>query len=133
MLLELRAEFTFDAAHHLPNYPGKCANVHGHRWRLEVRVLGVPSVTTGMVLDFGDLKQIVCNSVIDKVDHTDLNLDLPDRKGFPFFCPTAENITAWVVRSLLPDLPTLCYVRLYESERDSVIWRRGNNENTGSE
>src|SRR6266851_8419713 len=70
--------FRFESAHHLPGHRGKCARPHGHSYRLEVTIRGpikdAPGESDhGMVMDFGDLSQIVKNSVIEHLDHQDLN------------------------------------------------------------
>ena len=63
MLLRLTKRFTFEMAHALPSYSGKCHNIHGHSYKLFVTVEGEPSLAegspTGMVIDFGDLKKEV--------------------------------------------------------------------------
>jgi len=123
--LEVVITDTFDAAHFLPNYPGKCARVHGHMWTVEIGITGVSNPTTGMVIDFGDLKRILKVAVIDKLDHTLLNLkDVEGRLEFPSDMPTAENILTWIVKSLKPLLPQLTYVRLAESPSSWVVWRK---------
>ena len=76
--------FTFEAAHCLPGHRGECARLHGHTYRLEVTV-GGPVGPDGMVLDFGLLKQLVRETVIDRVDHRYLNEVYP-------FIPTCENL-----------------------------------------
>ena len=81
--------FTFEACHHLPNYKGKCANVHGHSYKMEVTVSAEKDFSMGssrpynrMVLDFSTLKSIVNAEVVNRYDHQDLN---------EFFAiPTAE-------------------------------------------
>ncbi|MEN6414673.1 MAG: 6-carboxytetrahydropterin synthase QueD [Veillonellales bacterium] len=71
--------FTFDAAHSLPGYDGKCANIHGHTYRLEVVVsrpnggLAEGGSSDGMVIDFSELSRIVKTEIIDQVDHKWLN------------------------------------------------------------
>lgn len=78
----LTKEFTFDAAHHLPNYEGKCRNKHGHTYKLEVKVVGDIScddmteynpAIDFMVIDFADLEKIVNDKVMFDHDHADLN------------------------------------------------------------
>jgi len=71
--------FRFEAAHHLPGHRGKCANPHGHSYRLEITLRGpvkdAPNQSDdGMAMDFSDLTQIVRASVIERLDHQDLNL-----------------------------------------------------------
>jgi 6-pyruvoyltetrahydropterin/6-carboxytetrahydropterin synthase len=80
--------FTFEAAHQLPWHPGKCRELHGHGYRLEVTVEG-PLNEQGVVLDFDDVEAVVEREVIARYDHTYLN-DLLDN-------PTAELIAqdAW--------------------------------------
>ncbi|MGA9098800.1 MAG: 6-carboxytetrahydropterin synthase QueD, partial [Methanotrichaceae archaeon] len=73
----------FDAAHSLPGYQGKCANLHGHTYKVEVVIEG-PIGENGFVMDFFQLKKIL-NSVLEDLDHSNLNDLLPN--------PTAENIS----------------------------------------
>lgn len=76
-------EFTFDAAHHLTKYHGKCEHVHGHTYRLQVTVEGDVQ-ENGLVIDFVILKKIVKERVLEKYDHRDLNKYFEN--------PTAENV-----------------------------------------
>jgi len=76
--------FTFDSAHRLDDYVGKCANLHGHTYKLEVTIKGRTD-TRGIVVDFGDIKRIVNEQIIAKYDHRFLN-ELMD------FNTTAENM-----------------------------------------
>ena len=78
-------KFSFDAAHFLPGYDGKCSNMHGHTWAVEITVEGLVGVN-GIVLDFIVLKQIV-EPWIEVLDHRLLNDVLP--------MPTAENLALW--------------------------------------
>ena len=68
----LKSEHSFDSAHFLSEYAGKCANIHGHRWKVEVEVqseaLTKGGQLEGMVIDFGDLKRDV-KSMVDSYDH----------------------------------------------------------------
>lgn len=80
--------FTFDAAHKLPFHKGKCFDLHGHTYKLEVTVEGDVNKETGMVIDFGDLSHIVKSRIIDKFDHTYLN-DFMEN-------PTAENLVGYI-------------------------------------
>jgi 6-pyruvoyltetrahydropterin/6-carboxytetrahydropterin synthase len=82
--MKISKTFSFDSAHHLPDYNGKCANVHGHTWQIEVVFEGEINPKTGMILDFGTIKNIVQTNVLNLYDHRDLNTILPN--------PTAENI-----------------------------------------
>ena len=121
MKMSVCKAFRFDAAHYLPNYEGKCKNLHGHTWTLEVEVSGVPipdGSKQGMVMDFGDLKVAVQQKVIDVLDHTLLNDTISN--------PTAENILLWV-HDKLQCLPygMLCRLRLYETPDSFAELRLG--------
>jgi 6-pyruvoyltetrahydropterin/6-carboxytetrahydropterin synthase len=107
--------FEFQAAHHLPRHPGKCHNLHGHTYRLEVLCAGPVDPESGMVMDFADLKALVRERVIDVVDHTLLN-DLLEN-------PTAENIAAWIWEQLADAPLPLEEIRLYETPSCYVVHR----------
>ena len=98
--------FTFDAAHFLPNHKGKCANMHGHTYRLDVTVirdngkLCNDGSDEGMVIDFADLKAIVKAEVIDRMDHKVLNEVLP-------FRTTAENMVTYIFEVLTDKLQSM--------------------------
>jgi 6-pyruvoyltetrahydropterin/6-carboxytetrahydropterin synthase len=98
--------FTFEAAHHLSWHPGKCRNLHGHSYRLDVSVEG-PLDANGVVLDFDTMKDVVHTTVIDVWDHRDLNEVLDN--------PTAELLArrAWELLSEA-GLP-LAALRLWET------------------
>ncbi len=80
--------FTFDSAHHLNNYNGKCKNIHGHTYKLEVSVKGVAD-QNGLVIDFHDLDDMVKDNVLDYIDHKYLN-EIFD------FNPTCELLGVWI-------------------------------------
>ncbi len=92
MRVKVCKSFSFDAAHYLPNYEGKCKNLHGHTWKLEVGVSGYAGGTTGMVIDFGELKEVVNREVISRLDHTLLNERVDN--------PTCENLLGWIWKAL---------------------------------
>lgn len=93
--------FEFEAAHHLPLYDGKCRDIHGHTYKLEVTVssqaLTKSGPKTGMVMDFGSLKEIVKTEILDHIDHTDLNTIWPQG-------PTAEIVCRWIFEVLDAEL-----------------------------
>ncbi|HEX7444115.1 MAG TPA: 6-carboxytetrahydropterin synthase QueD [Acidimicrobiales bacterium] len=98
--------FSFEAAHRLAWHPGKCRNLHGHSYRLDVTVEG-PLDANGVVLDFDTLHDVVRTAVIDVWDHRDLNEVLDN--------PTAELLAhrAW---DLLSDAGLeLAGLRLWET------------------
>lgn len=113
--MRVRRSFDFEAAHHLPNHPGKCRKPHGHSYRLVVSVDRPVDPGSGMVIDFTDLKRVVKEQVLVEVDHANLN-DLLDN-------PTAEQIAVWIWNRLKPRLDGLAEVQLHETRRCSVVYR----------
>jgi 6-pyruvoyltetrahydropterin/6-carboxytetrahydropterin synthase len=95
-MLTVIKEFTFDAAHYLPGYRGKCADLHGHGWVLQVGITGKVNQITGMVIDFGELANFVNSEIIERVDHVLLN-DVDEEFAS---LPTAENIVLWIVEKV---------------------------------
>jgi len=72
--IRITKKFNFETGHALYGYDGKCKNVHGHSYELSVTVIGIPlldqnHVKYGMVIDFGDLKKIVKDEIVDPFDH----------------------------------------------------------------
>lgn len=73
-IIRITKQFTFEAGHALYGYDGKCKNLHGHSYKLSVTVTGSPITDSnnpkfGMVIDFGDLKKIVNEEIVDVFDH----------------------------------------------------------------
>src|SRR3989304_1215330 len=97
-MLTVTKIFEFEAAHCLPEYNGKCKNLHGHSYKLEVEVSGYVDEKHNkdkyptMVVDFGKIKHIVSFKILDYYDHADLN------KHFNF--PTAEAMVQEMVVTL---------------------------------
>src|SRR5207253_1345329 len=83
---EIQAEFTFAAAHRLPRYQGKCANLHGHNYRLSVTLRGEPDPYSGIFVDLGDVEKAVREQILAKCDHANLNDFIEN--------PTAEAVAA---------------------------------------
>jgi 6-pyruvoyltetrahydropterin/6-carboxytetrahydropterin synthase len=106
-------EFTFDAAHRLPHHDGKCAQPHGHTYRVRVYAHGPiqeDGPKAGMVQDFGDIKAAWQEHCEPLLDHQDLNISLAHLP-----CTTAEWIAWWVLGTLLGHVPGLEAVRVYET------------------
>ncbi len=103
--------FTFEAAHQLPWHEGKCRNLHGHSYRLEVTVVG-PIGANGIVVDFADIKRVVERDVIKRFDHRYLN-DLIDN-------PTAELVAAEIWKSVEAADLAVSRIRLWETA-DSFV------------
>lgn len=86
-------EFTFDSAHHLHCYEGKCKSLHGHTYKLQVVMSGKVDAR-GLAIDFGDIKRLAKERIIDKLDHRYLNEVLPPMNT------TAENMVVWMYEQL---------------------------------
>ncbi len=96
---------------------GKCANMHGHNYVLEVVVAGEIDDATGYVLDLKLLSAIMSKQVIGDVDHRNLNTDVPWLKGL---IPTAENLALTFWERLRTELPEglLRSVRVWETDKN---------------
>ncbi|MDQ2086077.1 6-carboxytetrahydropterin synthase QueD [Herbivorax sp. ANBcel31] len=91
--------FTFDSAHHLKDYQGKCKNIHGHTYKLEITLKGTPD-EKGFVIDFHDLDSIIEDEILSKIDHKYLN-ELFE------FNPTCEMIGLWLWDEILKKISKL--------------------------
>lgn len=111
----LRNSYTFSAAHRLPAHQGLCQNLHGHNYTFEVGLDGPIDPETGMVMDFGDMDDVVNEHAVKPLDHRMLNELMPN--------PTAEHIAQWIWRALQAHLPLLAEVRVYEIPQAVVIYR----------
>ena len=124
--------FTFDAAHQLVGHKGKCANLHGHTYKLEVRLYGdvisreQSESDEGFVIDFSDLKEVVKKKVVDPMDHAFLaegiepaleSLHLSGSKVcYLGFRSTCENMAAFICHRLKQYYPKLIHsVVLWET------------------
>jgi 6-pyruvoyltetrahydropterin/6-carboxytetrahydropterin synthase len=96
---------------------GKCANLHGHNYVLEVVVVGEIDQSSGYVLDLKLLSDVISRQVIQDVDHRNLNTDVPWLKGL---IPTAENLALTFWERLRPELPDglLRSVRVWETDKN---------------
>lgn len=86
-------EFTFDAAHHLHCYEGKCKNLHGHTYKVIFGISGYVN-EIGLAIDFGDIKEIWKNEIEIYLDHRYLNETLPAMNT------TAENMVVWIFEKM---------------------------------
>ncbi len=124
----------FNAAHRLHNSQqsdewnretyGKCnyPNWHGHNYTLDVTVAGEPDPETGYVIDLGELKRILDEKVVDKVDHRNLNLDVDFMQGV---LPSTENFAVGIWNEIADAIPggRLHSVRLRETENNVAEYR----------
>ncbi|MCP3030285.1 6-carboxytetrahydropterin synthase QueD [Halobacillus sp. A1] len=116
-------EFTFDAAHHLHCYEGKCKNLHGHTYKV---IFGISGYTDeiGLVIDFGDVKRIWKDQIEIHLDHRYLNDTLPHMNT------TAENMVVWIYEKMQEALLEerddyrVEFVKLYETPTSYAEVRR---------
>ncbi|SCF20933.1 preQ(0) biosynthesis protein QueD [Micromonospora haikouensis] len=115
--MEIFREFTFEAAHRLPNVPvgHKCARLHGHSYRVQVHVRGDVDPEAGWVMDFGELKKAF-QPLLDQLDHYYLN-EVPGLEN-----PTSEVLARWIWDRLIGRLP-LSTVMVRETCTSGCIYR----------
>lgn len=113
--MRISQAFTFEAAHRLPNVPEghRCRRMHGHSYRIEIRIEGPVDAQSGFVVDFFDVEAAFA-PLLDRLDHHCLN----EVEGLEN--PTAENISIWIWDRLRPSLPNLAAVAVYETPNSWV-------------
>jgi len=148
-MIRVTKQFTFETGHALYGYDGKCRNIHGHSYKLSVTVIGKPisessHVKYGMVIDFGDLKKIVKEEVVDPFDHAtvfdkntphvDLARTLEDQGHkviLANYQPTCENMVNDFAGRIIKRLPTgvtLYSLKLRETETAFAEWYASDNK-----
>jgi len=141
--IRITKQFNFETGHALYGYDGKCRNVHGHSYKLSVTVIGTPitditQVKLGMVIDFGDLKKIVKEEIVNTFDHAtvfnkntphvELAKELTDRGHkviLADYQPTSENMVidfAAKIKARLPQDIRLHSLKLQETETSFAEW-----------
>ncbi|HEY3322599.1 MAG TPA: 6-carboxytetrahydropterin synthase QueD [Planctomycetota bacterium] len=115
--MEIFVEFSFEAAHRLPNVPAghKCARLHGHSYRAEVHISGPVGEQSGWVVDYADIKKVV-HPIHDQLDHQYLN----EIEGLSN--PTSENIARWIWQRLKPALPQLTKIVVRETCNNGCVY-----------
>ena len=147
--IRITKQFSFETGHALYGYDGKCKNVHGHSYRLDVTVIGQPiadntNVKYGMVIDFKDLKKIVKEEVVDVFDHaTVFNKNTPhvelakelENRGHNVllvnYQPTSEMMVidfANKIKKRLPENLKLHSLKLQETATSFAEWFASDNE-----
>jgi 6-pyruvoyltetrahydropterin/6-carboxytetrahydropterin synthase len=146
--IRITKQFSFETGHALYGYDGKCKNVHGHSYKLSVTVIGTPitdhsNVKFGMVIDFGDLKKIVKEEIVDQFDHAtvfnqntphiELANELKNRGHHVIlvnYQPTSENMVidfAEKIKNRLPNSIELHSLKLQETETSFAEWYASDN------
>ncbi len=116
--MEIYKEFTFEAAHRLPNVPPghKCARLHGHSFHLTAVVAGPVGRETGWVIDFAEISDAI-KPVIQRLDHYYLN----EIEGLEN--PTSENLARWIWQRVKPNLPQLVRIVVKETCNCGCIYQ----------
>lgn len=146
--IRITKQFNFETGHALYGYDGKCRNVHGHSYKLSVTVIGCPiadknHVKLGMVIDFGDLKKIVQEEIVNQFDHAtvfnkntphiELAKELTERGHnviLADYQPTSENMVidfAAKIKARLPETIVLHSLKLQETETSFAEWYAADN------
>lgn len=140
----LKTEQSFDSAHFLYGYTGKCSNIHGHRWRVEIEVqsetLDTKGQLEGMVVDFGDLKDEL-KEIVDSFDHgliiqegtmREETLNCLKEDGFKIieikFRPTAENFAEYFFKIFKNKGYNVKRATVYETPTNSACFEESENK-----
>ncbi len=120
MTYEISVEKHIDAAHYLRGYQGKCENLHGHRYKIVVKVSAPKLNKIGLAYDFTDLKKHL-GDILERYDHTCLN----DVKPFDKINPSSENLAATIYNELKKKLGNevkLVSVAAWETPEQGVTY-----------
>ena len=137
-MYRLKVKAAFDSAHFLSGYNGKCANIHGHRWTIEVEIKGrelqQSGEKKGMLIDFGDLKKAV-KDLADSFDHAliyesgslrENTLSALMDENFRLievpFRPTAENFAKYFFDILSGKKLEIASVTVYETPDNCAVY-----------
>ena len=114
--MEIFQTFRFESAHRLPKVPPghKCHNVHGHSYRVDVHVDGEVESETGWIIDFAEIEKSWA-PINRTIDHKFLN-DIPGLEN-----PTSEVIAQWIWDQLVPDIPNLSKIIVWETQDCGAI------------
>jgi 6-pyruvoyltetrahydropterin/6-carboxytetrahydropterin synthase len=121
MAYELFIQGEFGAAHNLREYNGKCERLHGHNWKIDLRVAGNRLNHEGMLLDFVAMKRAL-KEVLDRFDHRYLN-EVPP---FDALNPTSENLARFIAGEVAARLPKgvrVVAVTAWESDKCAATYR----------
>lgn len=125
-MFEVSVQQTFAAGHALRNYKGKCENVHGHNYRIQITVTGEQLNSIGLLVDFVEIKREM-RAVIDRLDHQFIN----DLSPFDIINPSAENLAKYfydevskVVEAGAAEVPVkISHVTVWETDTSVAVYR----------
>ena len=109
-MFEVKVETSFSSAHHLLNYKGKCENMHGHNWKVEVTARGNELDKSNILIDFKVLKKMV-NEIMDYLDHKDLN----ELDEFKNESPSSEFIAKFIYKKAKETIKEIYRVDVWET------------------
>ena len=118
-LVTVVKEVVFDSAHFITDHPAKCSNLHGGRYKLQVKVAGRVDPATGCVIDYGYLKRVVNRQVVDRFDHHTLNFVT----GELAWRSSTEMLCVYIWEQLIDYLPGMIELQLYETEQSWCHYR----------
>ena len=110
IMYEVKIETHFSSAHHLLNYKGKCENIHGHNWKIEVTARGSELDKSNILIDFKVLKQIV-NEIVEYLDHKDIN----ELDEFKNQSPSSEFIAKFIYYKAKEKIKEISRVDVWET------------------
>ncbi|MHB8154473.1 MAG: 6-carboxytetrahydropterin synthase QueD [Candidatus Omnitrophota bacterium] len=116
-MYSLKVQGAFSSAHNLRGYKGKCEDLHGHNWIVEIVISSAQLDDIGMVLDFKYLKKKL-NACLEQMDHKYLN----KLAYFDKVNPTSENIAKYIYKKLKPPIPLLNCVTVWENSTSSATY-----------
>jgi 6-pyruvoyltetrahydropterin/6-carboxytetrahydropterin synthase len=125
-MFEVTVEQTFAAGHALREYKGKCENVHGHNYKVQITVEGERLNRIGLLVDFVELKRVV-REVVDRLDHQFIN----DLEPFTVINPSAENMAKYFYDEVSKKMdgsngeaPTrIAQIKIWETDTSIAVYR----------
>jgi 6-pyruvoyltetrahydropterin/6-carboxytetrahydropterin synthase len=122
-MFEVSVEETFAAAHALRGYHGKCENVHGHNYRVQVTLEGEALDATGLLVDFVEIKRVM-GAIVERLDHRFLN-DVPP---FDTLNPSAENMARYFHEEITRGFATpgvrVASIKIWETDTCTATYRK---------
>ncbi|HUS04988.1 MAG TPA: 6-carboxytetrahydropterin synthase QueD [Bryobacteraceae bacterium] len=125
-MFEVSVEQTFAAGHALRNYKGKCENVHGHNYKVQITIAGERLNSIGLLVDFLEVKRLM-KGVVDYLDHQFIN----DLRPFDTLNPSAENMAKYFydevsrgIEASEPEVPVrIAQVKIWETDVTNAVYR----------
>ncbi|MDD5634141.1 MAG: 6-carboxytetrahydropterin synthase QueD [Candidatus Omnitrophica bacterium] len=121
-MFTIKVKSEFNSAHNLRGYKGKCEELHGHNWTVELAVCSEKLDKTGMVVDFKEVKEAL-NEILQALDHKYLN----ELKYFKKNNPTSENIAKYIFNEISERRPDISIKEVTVWETDSSAATYSNN------